>query len=149
MSNLKKLLKSYIEKEDLPIYLFEKHNNLTQNLVYRLIEGSIKYPSVENLIKIADALGCSLDELVGRTSINKNRLVYPQQNTIQSEKDCDVGLFRSCCLYMIHYLDSHNITTPKRKNLQIALDELINHSQKNQLQTVDKKFADWSLSKLF
>lgn len=41
-----------------------ENNNLTRTTLYNM---KTSYPQVNNLIKIADELGCSLDNLTGRT----------------------------------------------------------------------------------
>jgi len=43
-----------------------EYAKLSYNMITKIEQGQAKYPSIQTVIKIADAFGISLDELVGR-----------------------------------------------------------------------------------
>lgn len=43
-----------------------QYANLSYNMITKIEQGQAKYPSIQTCIKLADAFGMSLDELVGR-----------------------------------------------------------------------------------
>lgn len=43
-----------------------QYAGLSYNMITKIEQGAAKYPSIQTVIKLADAFGMSLDELVGR-----------------------------------------------------------------------------------
>jgi len=43
-----------------------QYAGLSYNMITKIEQGGAKYPSIQTVIKLADAFGMSLDELVGR-----------------------------------------------------------------------------------
>lgn len=43
-------------------------SNISYNTIIKIERGGIKNPKIETVIKLAEALGVSIDELVGRNS---------------------------------------------------------------------------------
>lgn len=62
-----------IQKKGITAYKVAKETGISQGLMNEYKNG-IKTPTVQNIIKIADYLDCSIDYLVGRTdnpNVNK------------------------------------------------------------------------------
>lgn len=51
---------------------FNEKAGLSYNTITKLEQGAATMPTIQTMIKIADAFGISLDELVGRKSKHKN-----------------------------------------------------------------------------
>jgi len=43
-----------------------QYSDLSYNMITKIEQGQARYPSIQTVIKLADAFGISLDELVGR-----------------------------------------------------------------------------------
>lgn len=61
-----KNIKEIADRKAMSIYRLEKESGVSASRIWRIIRGETKNPSIDNLIKLADALNVSLDELVGR-----------------------------------------------------------------------------------
>ena len=59
-----------LQERNLSAYRVAKELNISQGLMNEYKNG-VKTPTVDNLIKIADYLDCSIDYLVGRTNLIK------------------------------------------------------------------------------
>lgn len=46
---------------------------LSYNVITKIEQGAAKNPNIQTMVKLADAFGISLDELVGRGNISKKR----------------------------------------------------------------------------
>ncbi|MNW38762.1 helix-turn-helix protein [compost metagenome] len=53
-----------LEERDWTVYRLSKESNVTVSSLYRIAAGEKKAPNIETAVKIAGALGVSLDELV-------------------------------------------------------------------------------------
>lgn len=77
--------KTLLEKNDVTAYKVAKETNISQGLMREYQKG-IKTPSSQNIIKIADYFGCSVDYLLGRTdsptAINSHNTVNGSNNII-------------------------------------------------------------------
>ena len=59
-------LKKICEEKDISAYHLAKITRLPISVVAKIIRGEVKNPRIDSVIKMADALDVSLDELVGR-----------------------------------------------------------------------------------
>lgn len=77
--------KTLLEKNVVTAYKVAKDTNISQGLMREYQKG-IKTPSSQNIIKIADYFGCSVDYLLGRTdsptAINSHNTVNGSNNII-------------------------------------------------------------------
>ena len=79
--------KILLEKSGVTAYKVAKETNISQGLMREYQKG-IKTPSSQNIIKIADYFGCSIDYLLGRTdsptAINSHNTVNGSNNIIDN-----------------------------------------------------------------
>ena len=57
-----------LQKNDITAYRIAKDTGISQGLMGEYKKG-IKLPTIQNLVKIADYLNCSVDYLLGRTDV--------------------------------------------------------------------------------
>jgi len=69
--NLGKRIKKFRSKLNISQDKLTKKANIPFSILVKIEAGHTPNPSMETLIKIADAFGVSLDELVGRKSNDK------------------------------------------------------------------------------
>ena len=67
-------LKKICEEKDISAYHLAKITQLPISVVAKIIRNEVKNPRLDTVIKIADALDISLDELVGRKGNNYRKL---------------------------------------------------------------------------
>lgn len=59
-------IKHIIEKRNIKCWKLAKEIEVDPSNLYSILRGEVKNPTINTLIKIADYLNISLDELVGR-----------------------------------------------------------------------------------
>lgn len=67
-----KYLKSIMEQQSATAYGIAKQTGMSESLIRRIITGKTENPSIDTLIKIADVLNITLDELTGRSRTEAN-----------------------------------------------------------------------------
>ena len=88
-------LKQICLKREISAYRLSKLANIPISVAAKIIRGEVKNPRIDSVIKIADALDISLDELVGRkkNEIFLNPDDYIKKNEIN--KSIVIGTFES------------------------------------------------------
>ena len=56
----------YLKEKNISVLGFEKKAGLATSMVTKILSGETANPSTQTLIKIANAMGCSLDDLLNR-----------------------------------------------------------------------------------
>jgi len=72
-TNLGKIIKEFRSKLSISQDQLAKKANIPFSTLVKIEAGYTRNPSMETLIKIADAFGISIDELVGRNKNSINR----------------------------------------------------------------------------
>lgn len=75
--------KILLEKSGVTAYKVAKETNISQGLMREYQKG-IKTPSSQNIIKIADYFGCSIDYLLDKTCFVKNFILIISPTAINS-----------------------------------------------------------------
>lgn len=139
MHNLKKKVTEYIREYDISTSQFEKIAGVSNAVVNRILDESVKNPSIETILKIADVLGCSLDELFDRNH-------YKGHLTNQTEEThYDNELFRSICLHVVHFIEINRVDSITFNKVETVIEEIYKYCLDKSLVTVDIKFANWFL----
>ena len=69
----KKKIKAYLENTNTAKSKLEREANLTNSTIRNILNGKKKNPTIDTVIKIADVLDCSLDDLFdGKVKSKKN-----------------------------------------------------------------------------
>jgi len=72
-TNLGKIIKEFRSKLNMSQDQLAKKADIPFSTLVKIEDGYTRNPSMETLIKIADAFGISIDELVGRNKNSINR----------------------------------------------------------------------------
>ena len=75
MDNLKRKIIEYIQEYDIATSAFEKKAGVGNAVVNRILDDTVKNPGIETILKIADVLNCSLDELFNRNQSFKKHIL--------------------------------------------------------------------------
>jgi len=73
---LAKRIKSYRKKCKWSQQKLAEKAGLSYNTITKIEQGAAKEPTIQTMIKIADAFGITLDELVGRETKQKGIFKY-------------------------------------------------------------------------
>ena len=135
--NLKNKIQEYLTNTGATVASFERKVGVDRAAIYNILRGSSKNPGIVTVIKIADVLDCSLDELLDRknfrpSNANKN---YAYNNT----------LFHECCDFITKYFLNNQTNNAKLSDVQKYLEEIYSYSIENNIESVDSRFANWLL----
>lgn len=114
----------------------QKKSGLRVNCINNIIYGRSNNPGIESIIKIADTLGVSVDELLGKT---------PKLNThdlLISRKD----IFAEAINYLL-VATNNKPTIYKYEDFFKAVYDLYDYSIKKG--SFDKEFAEWFVRNQF
>jgi len=70
-NHLPEKIKTLRKKKDWTQQELAQNTGLYFNVITKIEQGVIQYPNLKTLLKIADAFGISLDDLIGRKINNK------------------------------------------------------------------------------
>ncbi len=135
--NIKAKIMEYLEDYDSSIQAFERKAKLSRNAVYSILTDRSKNPNIETVLKIAEALNCSLDDLLER----KN---FAKKNTHGLFKiKLNMSLFMSICNYLNDHFEYNQNHDLKLGHIMDSIEEIYKYCVVQEMNSVDKKFATW------
>ena len=137
MDNLKQKIIGHLKKYNLAISEFERNAGLSNSIVHKLLDSKAKSPTIETILKIADALDCSLDELFDRNKYLKKYLLKSSNGT----EYADV-LFRSVCFHILYFIQVNNLKKLSLEQVVLSVEEIYKHCLEAGFNIVDIEFAD-------
>jgi transcriptional regulator with XRE-family HTH domain len=140
MKNLKQKVNDYKTKYNITTSELEKIVGLGNASISRILDNQVKNPSIETIIKIADCLQCSLDELLDRNTSLKDSHPFDDLNAVYYHE-----LFKATVFYILGFIEMHKIATIRLNNIEYAIQEIYKHSLHNNASVLDIKFAQWFL----
>jgi len=138
--NLKVKITEYLEDSNSSIQGFERKAKLSRNSVYSILTDKSKNPNIDTVLKIADVLNCSLDELFERKSLFKR---YNNEELFKTK--LNVPLFKAICDYTNDYAEQNQMNALSLGQLIDAIEEIYKYCLPTQSDTIDKHFAEWFL----
>ena len=117
----KDILKSYRLKSGMTKAEFSRKLGIDSYSTYNNYEVGSSEPKIDMLIKIADLLNVSLDDLVGRTPTNEDEKI--KELFALKNGDIDIlsinlnNIKKDCVLFDIYLYDNKNISADKKKGL--------------------------------
>lgn len=135
--NIKVKIMEYLEDYDSSIQAFERKAKLNRNAVYSILTNKSKSPNIETVLKIADALNCSLDDLLER----KNFTRKSTQGLFKIQ--LNISLFMSICSYLSDHIEQNQIDDSNLGHIIDSIEEIYKYCLSQEIGVVDKKFATW------
>lgn len=140
MKQVKYKLQEHFENNDINLSSFENNAGLKRNVIYNILYDKSKNPTIENIVKIADALNCSIDELLGRDEFFKNYIKNYRSGIEYNEK-----LFDEVQRTVTKYVKDNNINKVSLGDIIYLIEEIYEYSKNTNNQILDEKFALWIL----
>lgn len=121
----KDILKSYRLKSGMTKAEFSRKLGIDSYSTYNNYEVGSSEPKIDMLIKIADLLNISLDDLVGRTPTNEDEKIKELFALKNGDKNGDIDILsinlnnikKDCILFDIYLYDNKNISADKKRGL--------------------------------
>lgn len=133
-------IREFLDEQNIPVQAFERKAGLKLNAVQNILSGRSQNPQMSTIVAIANALGCSLDDLTGG-SIDK-KIPQESKEIMLSNRTLLTDIFA--------YLKDHLVTEDiERGSHQIfeAIQEIYLFSEKNNEGVLDERFAQWWLER--
>lgn len=138
---LQKNLLSQLKEKNMSINALEKISGLKQSAIQNIIRGRSKKPSADLLMAIAQALDCSVEDL-----LKSDHLHSPASSSIK--KQWAPELYRDALKKVQSILDSKKIVSDKDHVLK-TVEEVYLYSLEGNLPHADQRFAEWIVSRHF
>ncbi len=123
--------------KDINISSFSRKIGISDETIRYMLAGKSENPRLDTVIKIAQGLDISLDELV-----------FNKDTDGQANFPYDKKLWKECMEFIEDYIETNGLTgSIKLKQLFCTIDAVFEHSISNSLKTIDKKFALWFCQK--
>ena len=120
----------------MPIAHLEKKAKLKRNSIHSIISGRVKNPRINTIIAIADAMDCSIYELINDS---------PSKDLLSCQiKDFD--LFTSAFEHLARNIRKSNLNISYDSFTKLLL-ETYNYSIEDSDKGADESFVDWLVSR--
>jgi len=106
--------------------------------ILKIIKGRSKNPGIYTIAKLADALNCSIDELVDRKD-------FIQKNTEHIRYD--KILLSTVFDYVMDFIQKNTLTKCNFLDTITAVAEIYKYSLNNELNNLEARFAEWFCEK--
>lgn len=147
VGKISQTIKDKISEAGISVHAFEKKAGLKQSAVQNILYGKSKKPSLHIMQAIAQALDCTVLELMK----DENETIpasKEHQSSLATESTWNADLY-------VEVLRTINILA-KKKRLFLSKDKMLDcaeeiyeYSLKNKKNKPDKHFADWLIEKNF
>lgn len=140
MKQIKYKLKEHFDNNEINLSSFENKAGLKRNVIYNILYDKSKNPTIENVIKIAEALNCSVDELLGREEYFKNYI-----KNHRSKIEYNAKLFDEIQETVNKYIEDNKIHKTSLGDIIYLIEEIYEYSKNSNNSVLDEKFALWIL----
>ena len=144
MKQIKFKLKEHFDNNEINLSSFENKAGLKRNAIHNILYDKSKNPTIENVVKIAEALDCSIDELLGRDEYFKKYI-----KNHRSEIEYNAKLFNEILETVNKYIESNKISNPSVGDVLHSIEEIYEYSISTTKSALDDKFALWFLKNQF
>ena len=127
--------------EDTNISALARKSGLSDETIRSILAGRSEDPLLSTVIKIAQGLEISLDELVFRKRAKNEEF---------GEVLFNKKLWEECTEFVERYIEDKKLANSiKLKQLLHTIDSILDYSTNNNLKKIDEKFAVWTCKKNF
>lgn len=148
-TNLSLQIKEKITEKGLSTHALEKRAGLKPSAIQNILYGRSKNPSITIVKAIADALDCSVADLLGEQNNSSTRslqFMTDSQVKNKGKNEWDQDLYLRCFQELNILLEKEKVFLSKGKILELA-EEIYEYSQGNGLSIPDQYFAKWLIEK--
>lgn len=140
-SVVKEKITEYMKAENLSIAELERRAGLSIHSVRNILKGRIKKPSAQSLQAIAEALNCSLTDLV-RASTPGESIPFFQKREKTSPPIEYPDLMLECARIVLGMITASSSQASVDEYLDIV-KKVYSYSSKEEPRKVDLRFAEW------
>jgi transcriptional regulator with XRE-family HTH domain len=114
-----------------------RKTGIPHETILQILKGGTKNPGIYTVAKLADALHCSVDELVGRQEFLT--AISQKEKHLEYSKN----LFCSIYEYITNFLEKNNAKVRSLNDMLFAINEIYEYSLNSEQAVMDLRFAEW------
>lgn len=142
---LQQQIQSRMQAKKLAIYALEKQAGLKQNAVWNILRGYSKNPRAESLKAIAEALACTIDDLVGPATENSAKIsltkaIVPSSGSYK----WDENLYADAMKLISKSIADKKLDL-KLEQVVALINEVYKYSIAKSSDEADKDYVNWIL----
>lgn len=148
-SSLKEKIIERMESKNLSIAELERRAGLSIHSVRNILKGRIKKPSAQSLQAIAEALECSIIDLMNNSPLTPSEFSSGTPGRIKKRSPLDYpNLMEECTQKVLELV--------RQKKLKITVDEYLEiikkvyfYSSREEPRKLDMRFTEWLIESQF
>ncbi len=114
----------------------EHQAGLQSNAIHNILSDRSKNPSIDTVLKIANILQCSIDELLGREGF------LPKPNSEpKDEVMFDLYLFQNICNYAMEFIEKNNLGKLALSDVIYCVEEIYKYCLNTKSSIFDQNFT--------
>jgi len=137
---LKKKILEHASKHRHSIRDLEHQAGLQSNAIHNILSDRSKNPTIDTVLKIADILGCSIDEMLGREGF-----AHKPNATKKAGTTFDLCLFQSTCNYVMQFIEVNNLGKLVLSDVIYCVEEIYKYCLNTKSRIFEQNFAQWFL----
>lgn len=142
-SKLTNLLKRKMEEKHLSVASLEKMAGLKESVVRNILQGKSKNPTIDTISSIAEALGCTIDELIKGENIADKA----SEDYTKPDIKWNYELFLDTVKVTNSIITDQSIAFNADKTI-FAVKEIYCYSVSKNCDSTDYNFAEWFITNL-
>lgn len=141
IDNLQEHIKSHIKENDISAKALEREAGLKESAVKNILSGRSNNPGLEVIVAIAEALNCSVDELIGRRN-STSKSTTANIGKMNQNVRWNAHLYQNCVMEVENYLKAKNLE-PNNEQILLFIQEAYIYSIQDGGDKADPKFIKW------
>jgi DNA-binding Xre family transcriptional regulator len=137
---LKNKILEHASKHRHSIRDLEHQAGLQSNAIHNILSDRSKNPTIDTVLKIANILECSVDEMLGREGF-----VEKPNTAGKFDTTFDLCLFQSVCNYVMHFIEINNLGKLVLSDVIYCVEEIYKYCLNTKSKIFDQNFAQWFL----
>lgn len=148
-SALKEKITERMEAKNLSIAELERRAGLSIHSVRNILKGRIKKPSAQSLQAIAEALECSIIDLMATSPSTNEGFLYETERKIRKHSPLEYpDLMLKCSQKILDLIAEKNHTVGVEEYLDVV-KKVYFYSSREEPRKLDIRFAEWLIESQF
>lgn len=146
MNTLKTNIKNEMEKKSWSVHALERQAGLRPSAIRNILYGRSKNPSLSVIQSIANALECSVADLIDEETEEKSKTDNVGKGENRDNLPWNQQLYLRCIHQFLATITERPIQL-KRESIMSVIDDAYFYSSVNNLEKPDQNFLNWLIEK--
>lgn len=143
IENIQEKVQNCTENLSISTRQLEQNAGLKRGAIQNILEGKSNNPKIEILVAIAEAVGCTIDQLIGKSESNSvSAKNYKTEDHKAQNLNWNSELYQNCVMEVENYLKAKNLS-PSNEQILLFIKEAYTYSIQGNDNKADSKFIKW------